>query len=189
MLRQRRATLRPPVTSKPPAPPPPPIDWARMRVAAVALGRGVAFDGDRDRVRLAAGAARTADADIDSARAGAGERDVAGDVEPAGAAAAGERLGDDAARAIAHGRRCDQILIDGAAGDGLVDVGHDRAGNAAGSAGAANADADIARARAGQSDSRGDVEGARAAAAADRLREDRVAVVAFGDARFRARRD
>ena len=125
-------------------------------------------------------AARSADPDIDPARAGAGERDVAGDVEPAGAAAAGERLGDDAARPVALRRRRDQILIDGAAGDRLVDVGDDRAGNAAGSAGAADADADVARARAGQSDSARDVEGARAAAAADRLGEDRVAVVAFG---------
>ena len=62
----------------------------------------------------------------------------------------------------------------------VVDVDRDCVGAAAEAARTADADADRCRAGAGDIEAAGDVESARAAAAADRLSEDRVAVVAFG---------
>ena len=127
---------------------------------------------------VAAAAARAADPDGNAAGAGAGAVDRTGDVEAARAAAAAQRLGDDAARIVAQRRSGDQEI--GRNGDVAIDVDRDVVGVAAEPARAADPDIDRAGALAGKRDAGRDVEPASAAAAADRLGQHAVAVVAAG---------
>ena len=141
-------------------------------------GRRRPLDCKGHRFCASAAAARTADADIDSAGSGARGIDRTGDVEPARAAAAAERLRDDAARSVAVRDGRDKRFVD--VGVARVDVGDDHARNAAAAARSAEPDVDAARARARRRNSARDVEAAGTTAAADGLDEDAVAVVAFG---------
>ena len=118
---------------------------------------------DRHIAGRIAGAAEAADAEHDRGfLAGLGRFDAAGHVDSAGAAAAADRLGEQAGRAVARG---EQVGIDGA---------DDVAAKAAVAAKPADAHDQLARGR----DSARNVDSALAAAAADRLDRDRDLVVA-----------
>ena len=146
--------------------------------AVVAAGAGDAADVRGHAKREAAVTARAADADIDAAGAGAGEACPAGDVEAAVAAAAAQRLGDDAGAEILLRERGDARQIAGRRA--VVDVEQHDAGIAAPAAAATHAEADLTGTSTCRSDPAGDVEPAGAAAAAERLGDDAVGKVAVG---------
>ena len=115
--------------------------------------RDLVIDPQRGIARIAAGAASPADADIDHSRPGPADGQPATDVEGAIAAAAADRLGDDADTVVARRRGI------------AADIGDDIAGMAAGPARSADPDIDSASAGAGKAGSAGDVEPAVTAAA------------------------
>ena len=132
----------------------------------VAAGDRIAGQCRGNRHGRAAAAAAAAQADPDGAAGRAADADPAGHVEPAGAAAAADRLGDEAARIVAFGRDRTRTCDD--------DV---RA--AAAAARSAETDADGAARGAPGRNAAGDIEAARAAAAADRLDQHAARLVAM----------
>ena len=171
---------RTPVTLKPPEPPPPPSDWATMPRAwspCVEAATRSAVGSVTSRLMSSVTSSPlpprppdAADADIDRCRRRAADRNPAGDVEAARAAAAADRLGEHAVAALA--------LSVGRAGDADVD----RAGRAAAAARAADPDVDSAGAGSGAADRSSDVEAAGAAAAAERLGDDAARLIAHVEA-------
>ena len=153
------------------------VEGARAAAAADRLGdeagRLIAMSGDRfsagvDPIGIAATAARSAKANANRAARDAADRQIAVDVERARAAAAAGRLDEDAARLVA------QRL------DGVIDVAGDRIARAAAAARTAEADRNAERRRSAESQIAADVEAARTAAAADRLDDHAVGLVAMG---------
>ena len=145
------------------------------RIRIIAIGRDRGRLGGHGRSG-AAGPAGTAEADTDGRADRARERDATGDVEPARAAPAAHRLRDEPAR----GRTV--------RGDGLQRGRIDRTGAAAAAARTAEAHPERPRRRAAEADVPSDVEAARTAATAERLRGKSIGLTTMGLDLARSRR-